>query len=66
MNVSLNRFAMFTCTAIASLITWEIDSVVIDNIDLRNEGFDDTAPILTLDTVQDLRGQEYINGVVLH
>ena len=46
---------MFTCTAIASFIIWEIDGVVIDN-HLRNEGFDDSAPVVTLDAAQDLRG----------
>ena len=55
MNVSLNGFAMFNCTAIASLITWEIDGVLIDS-DLRDKGFDDSAPILTLNFTQDLRG----------
>ena len=55
MNVSLNGFAIFNCTAIASLITWEIDGVLIDG-DLRDKGFDDTAPVVTLDAAQDLRG----------
>ena len=55
MNVSLNGFATFNCTAIASLITWEIDGVLI-NGDLRDKGFDDTAPVVTLDGTQDLRG----------
>ena len=30
-NERLNGFAMFDCTAIASLITWEIDGVLIDS-----------------------------------
>ena len=55
MNVSLNGFAIFNCTAIASLITWEIDGVLIDG-DLRDKGFDNTAPVVTLDAAQDLRG----------
>ena len=54
MNVSLNGFAVFRCTAIASLITWEIDDVLI-NGDLRGKGFDDSAPLLTLDAAQELR-----------
>ena len=54
MNVSLNGFAMFNCTATTSLITWEIDGVLIDN-DLRDKGFDDTAPTLTLNLAQELR-----------
>ena len=55
MNVSHNGFAMFYCTAIASFITWEIDGVLI-NSDLRGKGFDDSAPTLTLNLTQDLRG----------
>ena len=54
MNVSLNGFAMFNCTAIASLITWEIDGVLIDS-DIRGKGFDDSAPELTLNLTQNLR-----------
>ena len=54
MNVSLNGFAMFNCTAIASLITWEIDGVLINDGDLRDKGFDDSAPTLTLNLTQDL------------
>ena len=56
-NVSLNGFAIFDCTAIASLITWEIDGVLIDSDgDLRDKGFDDSAPTLPLNLTQDLRG----------
>ena len=46
---------MFNCTAIASFITWEIDGVLID-ADLRGTGFDDSAPELTLNLTQQLRG----------
>ena len=55
MNVSLNGFATFNCTAIASLITWEIDGALIDN-DFREKGFDDTASLVTLDGAQQLHG----------
>ena len=55
MNVSLNGFAMFNCTAIASLITWKIDGVLIDG-DLRGKGFDDSAPVVTFNLTQQLRG----------
>ena len=55
MNVSLNGFARFNCTAIASLITWEIDGVLI-NGDLRGKGFDDLAPLLPLNSTQQLHG----------
>ena len=54
MNISLNGFAMFNCTAIASLITWEIDGALIDS-DIRGKGFDDSAPELTLNLTQNLR-----------
>ena len=54
MNISLNGFAMFNCTAIASFITWEIDGVLIDG-DLRDKGFDDSAPTLTFNLTQELR-----------
>ena len=54
MNVSLNGFATFNCTAIANFITWEIDGVLI-NSDIRGKGFDDSAPTLTLNLIQDLR-----------
>ena len=40
MNISLNGFAMFNCTAIASVITWEIDGVLIDG-GIRDKVFDD-------------------------
>ena len=55
MNISLNGFAMFDCTAIAIFITWEIDGVLIDG-DLRDRGFDDTVSVVTIDAAQDLRG----------
>ena len=56
-NISLNGFAMFNCTAIASHITWEIDGVLIDSDgDLRDKGFDDSTPTLPLNLTQDLRG----------
>ena len=56
MNVSLNGFAMFNCTVIASFISWEIDGVLISkNDDLRDKGFDDSAPVMTLNLTQDLR-----------
>ena len=54
MNISLNGFGTFNCTAIASLITWEIDGVLIDS-DLRGKGFDDSASILTLNLTKELR-----------
>ena len=71
MNVSLNEFAMFNCTAIASLITWEIDGVLIDSDgDIRDKGFDNSAPLVTLNLTQDLRstslrvlGSPYSNNV---
>ena len=58
MNVSLNGFAMFNCTAIATSITWEIDGVLInsDKGYLKSKGFDDSASLVTLDSTQDLRG----------
>ena len=55
MNVSLNGFAMFNCTAIASFMTWEIDCVLIDN-NIRGKGFDDSAPFSPLNSTEDLRG----------
>ena len=54
MNVSLNGFATFNCTAIAISITWKIDSVLIDG-DLRDKGFDDSASLVTLNLTQNLR-----------
>ena len=42
-----------TVQPLPSLITWGIDGVLI-NGDLRDQGFDDTAPVVTLDAVQDL------------
>ena len=47
---------MFNCRAIASLITWEINGVLINDGYLRDKGFDDSAPTLTLNFTQDLRG----------
>ena len=55
MNVSLNGFARFNCTAIASVITWKIDGVLIDS-DLRDKGFYDSASVVTLNLTQYLRG----------
>ena len=55
MNVSLNGFAIFNCTAIASFISWEIDGVPF-NSGFKDKGFDNTAPLVTLDGAQDLRG----------
>ena len=55
MNVSLNGFAMFNCTAIASVtVTWEIDGVLIDG-GIRDKGFDDSASVVTLNLTQYLR-----------
>ena len=53
MNVSLHGFAMFNCTVIGSVL-WAIDGALI-NSDLRNKGFDDSAPELTLNLTQELR-----------
>ena len=55
MTVSFNGFAMFNCTAIATSFTWEIDGVLIDDGDLRDKGFDDSAPKVTLNLTQNLR-----------
>ena len=55
MNVSLNEFAMFSCTAIATFISWKIDGVLI-NGDIRDKGFDDSALLVTFNLTQDLRG----------
>ena len=46
---------MFNCTAIASFITWEIDGVLINNY-IRDKGFDNSAPTLTFNLTQELRG----------
>ena len=54
-NTSLNGFAMFNCTAIATSFTWEINGILIDDGDLRDKGFDDSAPKLTLNLIQNLR-----------
>ena len=56
MNISLNGFARFNCTAIASVITWEIDGVLIDHSGVRDKGFDDSASVVTLNLTQYLRG----------
>ena len=55
MNVSLNEFTMFNCTAIATFISWKIDGVLI-NGDIRDKGFDDSALLVTFNLTQDLRG----------
>ena len=55
MNVSLSGFARFNCTAIASVITWKIDGVLIDS-GIRDKGFDDSASVVTLNSTQYLRG----------
>ena len=55
MNVSINGFAIFNCTAIATSITWAIDGVLIDNGDLRDKGFDNSAPLVILNLTQYLR-----------
>ena len=53
-NQQISHLMDLQCTAIASLITWEIDGVLINDGDLRDKGFDDSAPTLTLNLTQDL------------
>ena len=53
MNAALNITVHFTCTAIAIDIEWEVnrDSITPD---LRNRGFDDSSPLITLNSTQNV------------
>ena len=53
-NAVLNITVPFTCTAIAIDIAWEVDGEIITP-DLRNRGFDDSSPLITLNSTQNLR-----------
>ena len=53
-DAALNITVHFTCTAIALDIEWEVNGERITS-DLRNRGFDDTSPLITLNSTQNLR-----------
>ena len=53
-NAVLNITVHFTCTAIAIDIEWTVNGGKI-TIDLRNRGFDDSSPLITLNSTQNLR-----------
>ena len=52
-NAVLNITVSFTCTAIALDIEWEVNGETITP-DLRNRGFDDSSPLITLNSTQNL------------
>ena len=52
-NAVLNITVHFTCTAIAIDIEWEVNGDSITP-DLRNRGFDDSSPLITLNSTQNL------------
>ena len=52
-NAALNITVHFTCTAFAIDIQWEVNGERI-NSDLRNRGFDDSSPLMTLNITQNL------------
>ena len=53
MNAALNITVHFTCTAFALDIEWEVNGKTITP-DLRNRGFDDSSPLITLNSTQNL------------
>ena len=53
MNAALNITVDFTCTAFAIDIEWTVNGETITP-DLRNRGFDDTSPLITLNSTQNL------------
>ena len=52
-DAALNITVHFTCTAIAIDIEWEVNGETITP-DLRNRGFDDSSPLITLNSTQNL------------
>ena len=52
-DAALNITVPFTCTAIAIDIEWEVNGETITP-DLRNRGFDDSSPLITLNSTQNL------------
>ena len=52
-NAALNITVHFTCTAFALDIEWEVNGETITP-DLRNRGFDDSSPLITLNSTQNL------------
>ena len=48
MNITVNRTANFTCTAVASTIEWEVNGQPTTDASIRSRGFDDEAVPLTL------------------
>ena len=53
-NITVNRTANFTCTAVASTIEWEVNGQPVDDAEIRSRGFDDSSPLILLDSAQNL------------
>ena len=63
MNIAVNGTAIFTCTAVAQEIEWEVNGQPIDD-HLRSRGFNDEAvPLTLLNATQNLRTRTMsVNG----
>ena len=53
-NAGLNKTVSFTCTAIGWIIRWWVNGATI-TAELRRRGFDDSAPLVTLNATQNLQ-----------
>ena len=53
-NAGLNETVSFTCTAIGGIIRWQVNRATI-TAELRSRGFDDSAPLVTLNATQNLQ-----------
>ena len=51
--ISLNEVAVLSCTAIADFINWAVNGIPAN--EYKSNVFDDSAPIVTLDAMRDLR-----------
>ena len=55
-DIEINTTATFTCRAIATFITYEVNGQSI-TAEQRKNGFDDSAPLVTIDQATNLRSR---------
>ena len=57
-SVAVNETVNFTCTAIADIIHWEVNGLLILSVNdenVRKQGFDVRSPLIVLNATQNLR-----------
>ena len=55
-SIMLGQKVTFVCSAIATFISWEVNNMPI-SAEQRSDGFDDSAPLVTLNQAMNLRSK---------